>query len=72
MSNKVNPFSTQRSSHIAVRKSRRGWEVEIVTPVPGRKPLRTSVAARNCEAIAYDYAKQTANRMGLPFKTGGA
>jgi hypothetical protein len=55
-------------SYVRVRKSRRAWLIQIVTPCEGGKPLYTTVATCPDEQSAIYHGKDTARRMQRPFK----
>ncbi len=60
---------TAPKTFIRVRKSRRNWLVQIVTPCEGENPLCTTIASSPDAQTAIDYGRETARRMQRPFKT---
>lgn len=61
---------TAPMTFIRVRKSRKAWLVQIVTPCETGKPLCTTVASSLDAETAINYGKETARRMQRPFYTG--
>lgn len=60
---------TASQSYVQVRKSRRAWLIQIVTPVEGGKPICTTVASCPDEESAIHHGKDTARMMQRPFKS---
>lgn len=67
---KVTRLPTAATSYYTVRKSGRGWVVELVTPAPVRA-LRTKLRSFSEREAAEADARETAARMQRPLKIGG-
>jgi hypothetical protein len=63
---------TAPKTFIQVRKGRRNWLVQIVTPCEGERPLCTTIASSPDAQSAIEYGRETAQRMQRPFKTSKA
>lgn len=63
---------TAATTFITVRRVGRGWAIELVTPCPGAKPLRTVVARSNSPSAAVDHALTTGERMHRPVRLSKA
>jgi hypothetical protein len=59
---------TARKSYLALRKVGNSWILELVTPAPIGKALKTILARSPDQGLMYARAKADAERMQLPLK----
>lgn len=71
MSNVIR-LPTASTSYFTIRKTARGWAVQIVTPIEGLRPLRTTLAVYADRDGAIAYGRNHAALIHRPFKIRGA
>ena len=71
MADNVTRLPTAPTSYITIRKARRGWDVVLATPMPGR-PLRTPLYGCDTREGAIAKGEEVAARMQRPFKARAA
>ena len=70
MSGNVIALPTRAVSFYSVSRSKDLWAVVLVSPIPGKRPIRTMIAWHCTEDMALVHGREVALRLKRPFKLG--
>lgn len=66
--NNVVKLPTASPTRVEVRRAGKAWAVQLVTPVDGGKPIRTTISRSNNFDMASNYAKGVGNDIKRPVR----